>query len=172
MSGTSIDEPGLPKSRSGRSFRFETHPVPEDLKATKSGKTTSIRYGSNSKMRIHTERQQHCDCGHHQPARILPIRCNDRRLGLVAKAIRAKSKEPWVKNQPGAGIEGGYAVPETLGLLEDLEALRFHTVGYGCTSCIGNSGLPPHTGRKQRRPRRSIRTFRQPQLPSKGFIRR
>src|SRR5690606_37905658 len=31
------------------------------------------------------------------------------------------------------------------GLTADLEALRFHTVGYGCTSCIGNSGpLPPH----------------------------
>src|SRR5690606_29798970 len=30
-------------------------------------------------------------------------------------------------------------------LLQDLQALRFHIVGYGCTSCIGNSGpLPPH----------------------------
>src|SRR5690606_30984742 len=44
---------------------------------------------------------------------------------------------------PGSKVVTKYL--ERSGLSADLEALRFHTVGYGCTSCIGNSGpLPPH----------------------------
>lgn len=66
--------------------------------------------------------------------------------GLVArkaieKGLRTKS---WVKTSlaPGSKVVTQYL--ERSGLSEDLEALRFHTVGYGCTSCIGNSGpLPP-----------------------------
>lgn len=66
--------------------------------------------------------------------------------GLVArkaieKGLRTKS---WVKTSlaPGSKVVTQYL--ERSGLAEDLEALRFHTVGYGCTSCIGNSGpLPP-----------------------------
>src|SRR5690625_6977281 len=43
---------------------------------------------------------------------------------------------------PGSKVVTDYL--RRLGLLTDLEALRFHVVGYGCTSCIGNSGpLPP-----------------------------
>lgn len=67
--------------------------------------------------------------------------------GLVArkaieKGLRTKS---WVKTSlaPGSKVVTQYL--QRSGLAEDLEALRFHTVGYGCTSCIGNSGpLPPH----------------------------
>lgn len=67
--------------------------------------------------------------------------------GLVArkaveKGLRTKS---WVKTSlaPGSKVVTNYL--KRSGLSEDLEALRFHTVGYGCTSCIGNSGpLPPH----------------------------
>jgi aconitate hydratase len=44
---------------------------------------------------------------------------------------------------PGSKVVTDYL--EKSGLLNDLEALRFHVVGYGCTSCIGNSGpLPKH----------------------------
>ena len=60
----------------------------------------------------------------------------------VARGLRTRS---WVKTSlaPGSKVVTQYL--ERSGLLEDLEALRFHTVGYGCTSCIGNSGpLPPH----------------------------
>jgi len=60
----------------------------------------------------------------------------------VARGIRTKS---WVKTSlaPGSKVVTEYL--QRANLLEDLEALRFHTVGYGCTSCIGNSGpLPPH----------------------------
>ncbi len=67
--------------------------------------------------------------------------------GLVArKAVeRGLRTKSWVKTSlaPGSKVVTEYL--KRANLLEDLEALRFHTVGYGCTSCIGNSGpLPPH----------------------------
>ena len=62
--------------------------------------------------------------------------------GLVArKAIaRGIDVKPWVKTSlaPGSKVVTNYL--ERAGLLKDLEALRFHVVGYGCTTCIGNSG--------------------------------
>lgn len=66
--------------------------------------------------------------------------------GLVArKAVeRGLDVKPWVKTSlaPGSKVVTDYLTRS--GLLDDLEALRFHVVGYGCTSCIGNSGpLPP-----------------------------
>ncbi len=60
----------------------------------------------------------------------------------IEKGLRTKS---WVKTSlaPGSKVVTQYL--NRSGLSSDLEALRFHTVGYGCTSCIGNSGpLPPH----------------------------
>ncbi|HLU90677.1 MAG TPA: aconitate hydratase AcnA, partial [Cyclobacteriaceae bacterium] len=67
--------------------------------------------------------------------------------GLVARKARERGLDvkPWVKTSlaPGSKVVTDYL--QNAGLLEDLEALRFHVVGYGCTSCIGNSGpLPPH----------------------------
>lgn len=67
--------------------------------------------------------------------------------GLVAKkaverGLRTKS---WVKTSlaPGSKVVTEYL--KRANLLDELAALRFHTVGYGCTSCIGNSGpLQPH----------------------------
>lgn len=59
----------------------------------------------------------------------------------IEKGLRTK---PWVKTSlaPGSKVVTKYL--ERSSLNTDLEALRFHTVGYGCTSCIGNSGpLPP-----------------------------
>ena len=55
----------------------------------------------------------------------------------VAKGLMSK---PWVKTSlaPGSKIVTDYL--GTAGVLADLEALRFHVVGYGCTTCIGNSG--------------------------------
>lgn len=67
--------------------------------------------------------------------------------GLVARKARelGMNVKPWVKTSlaPGSKVVTDYL--KKANLLEDLEALKFHTVGYGCTSCIGNSGpLPPH----------------------------
>ncbi len=66
--------------------------------------------------------------------------------GLVARKAREHGIDvkPWVKTSlaPGSKVVTDYL--EKADLMKDLEALQFHLVGYGCTSCIGNSGpLPP-----------------------------
>jgi aconitate hydratase len=65
--------------------------------------------------------------------------------GLVARNAHAKglTVKPWVKTSlaPGSKVVTQYL--EKSGLMRDLEALRFHLVGYGCTTCIGNSGPLP-----------------------------
>ncbi len=66
--------------------------------------------------------------------------------GLVARNARIKGidTQPWVKTSlaPGSKVVTDYL--NRADLMKDFEALGFHLVGYGCTSCIGNSGpLPP-----------------------------
>ncbi|HTG72998.1 MAG TPA: aconitate hydratase AcnA, partial [Terriglobia bacterium] len=65
--------------------------------------------------------------------------------GLVArKAVeRGMQVKPWVKTSlaPGSRVVTDYL--RATGLLPYLEKLRFHVVGYGCTTCIGNSGPLP-----------------------------
>ena len=62
--------------------------------------------------------------------------------GLVARKARERGLKvkPWVKTSlaPGSKVVTEYL--ETSGLMEDLQALGFYLVGYGCTTCIGNSG--------------------------------
>ncbi|UCD23380.1 MAG: aconitate hydratase AcnA [Gemmatimonadota bacterium] len=62
--------------------------------------------------------------------------------GLVARNAVAKglSRKPWVKSSlaPGSKVVTDYL--KEAGLLGDLETLGFNVVGYGCTTCIGNSG--------------------------------
>ena len=65
--------------------------------------------------------------------------------GLVARKAVAKglTTKPWVKTSlaPGSRVVTDYL--ERSGLDKDLDALGFETVGYGCTTCIGNSGPLP-----------------------------
>lgn len=66
--------------------------------------------------------------------------------GLVAKKAveRGLQRKPWVKSSlaPGSQVVTDYLVKA--GLQEHLDTLGFNLVGYGCTTCIGNSGpLPP-----------------------------
>jgi aconitate hydratase len=66
--------------------------------------------------------------------------------GLVAKKAREKglTVKPWVKTSLAPGSKVVMEYLERAELVDDLEALGFHLVGYGCTTCIGNSGpLPP-----------------------------
>jgi len=62
--------------------------------------------------------------------------------GLLARKAREKglSIKPWVKPSlaPGSRVVTEYY--DVSGLTEDLDALGFNVVGYGCTTCIGNSG--------------------------------
>ena len=65
--------------------------------------------------------------------------------GLLARNAVAKGlvSKPWVKTTlaPGSKVVTDYY--EKAGLMDDLEALGFYLVGYGCTTCIGNSGPLP-----------------------------
>jgi aconitate hydratase len=65
--------------------------------------------------------------------------------GLVAKnaIARGLTSKPWVKTSlaPGSKVVTEYL--KNAGLLSDLEQLKFNVVGYGCTTCIGNSGPLP-----------------------------
>jgi aconitate hydratase len=65
--------------------------------------------------------------------------------GLLAKKAveRGLGRKPWVKTSlaPGSKVVMDYL--EEAGLIEPLEALGFHLVGFGCTTCIGNSGPLP-----------------------------
>jgi aconitate hydratase len=62
--------------------------------------------------------------------------------GLLARNAAAKglTAKPWVKTSlaPGSRVVSDYL--EKAELIDDLEAVGFYTVGYGCTTCIGNSG--------------------------------
>ena len=62
--------------------------------------------------------------------------------GLVARKARALglTRKPWVKTSlaPGSQVVSEYL--NAAGLQEDLDAVGFNLVGYGCTTCIGNSG--------------------------------
>ncbi len=73
--------------------------------------------------------------------------------GLVARNAvrRGLDRRPWVKTSlaPGSQVVTDYL--RQSGLLEDLQTLGFYIVGYGCTTCIGNSGpLPEAIGQSVR----------------------
>ena len=68
------------------------------------------------------------------------------RLRAVARGLKVR---PWVKTSlaPGSKVVTGYL--DRAGLTPYLDQLGFNLTGYGCTTCIGNSGpLPAHVGRE------------------------
>ena len=96
--------------------------------------------------------------------------------GLLAKRAveRGLVRKPWVKTSlaPGSRVVTEYY--EKAGLTPYLEALGFFTVGYGCTTCIGNSGpLPVEVSeavlnarsRRLRSPLRATGTSRPASIP-------
>ena len=65
--------------------------------------------------------------------------------GLLARnaAARGLKRQPWVKTSLGPGSLVVTDYLRKAGVLDDLEKLGFYVVGYGCTTCIGNSGPLP-----------------------------
>src|SRR5581483_6081478 len=65
--------------------------------------------------------------------------------GLLAKKAAEKglSAKPWVKTSLAPGSKVVFDYLNDAGLMPYLEQLNFHLVGYGCTTCIGNSGPIP-----------------------------
>ena len=89
--------------------------------------------------------------------------------GLLAKKAVEKglTVPPHVKTSlaPGSRVVTDYF--DKAGLDKYLDKVGFYTVGYGCTTCIGNSGPLPEpisAGRQEERPRRRRRALRQSQL--------
>ncbi|MCO6453040.1 MAG: aconitate hydratase AcnA, partial [Caldilineales bacterium] len=70
--------------------------------------------------------------------------------GLVAKKAveRGLDTKPWVKTSMAPGSKVVQRYLEASNLLPYLEALKFHIVGFGCTTCIGNSGPLPEPVRE------------------------
>ena len=87
---------------------------------------------------------------------------------LAKKAVeKGLTSKPWVKTTlaPGSKVVSDYY--EKAGLTPYLDKLGFNLVGYGCTTCIGNSGpLIPEVqpGGQRQRPRGRLGALRQPQL--------
>ena len=80
---------------------------------------------------------------------------------------RGLTRKPWVKTSlaPGSKVVTDYL--ERAGLIEPLDELGFNLVGYGCTTCIGNSGPLPEdisAGIEEERPDRLLGALGQPQL--------
>src|SRR5690606_10499799 len=65
--------------------------------------------------------------------------------GLVAQKARERGLEvkPWVRTSFAPGSQGVPAYMKNAGLLKPLAELGFDIVGFGCTTCIGNSGPLP-----------------------------
>lgn len=65
--------------------------------------------------------------------------------GLLARNAAAKGlyRQPWVKTSLGPGSRVVTDYLEKAGVLKELEKIGFYVVGYGCTTCIGNSGPLP-----------------------------
>ena len=73
--------------------------------------------------------------------------------GLLARRARERGLKvaPWVKTSLAPGSPAAARYLRRSGVLEDLEACGFHIVGFGCTTCIGNSGPLPEEVENARR---------------------
>jgi aconitate hydratase len=111
---------------------------------------TSLHVTTTVKERFNVDPDQYLDHGSVVIAAITSCTNTSNPSVMVAAGILAKkavekglSVPPWVKTSlaPGSRVVSDYY--ERAGLLPYLEKLRFNVVGYGCTTCIGNSGPLP-----------------------------
>ncbi len=103
--------------------------------------------GAAATVRLKTGETVELDHGHVVIAAITSCTNTSNPDVMLAAALLARNaarrglrSKPWVKTSlaPGSRVVMGYY--ERAGLVPDLEALGFHLVGFGCTTCIGNSG--------------------------------
>ena len=127
--GSNGDVAEAPEGQDGHSARRKYNPTPVTLA---DGTTTELDHGSVAIASI-TSCTNTSNPSVMMAAAVLARNANAR--GLTVK--------PWVKTSmaPGSKVVTDYY--EKAGLWPDLEALGFHLVGYGCTTCIGNSGPLP-----------------------------
>ena len=130
------------------------------LKEVKSGFAVSMdkefNKGAEAKKRVKVSGKNY-DLGHGDVVIAAITSCTNTSnpnvmigAGLLARKASAKglTAKPWVKTSlaPGSQVVGEYL--EKSGLQKDLDKLGFNLVGFGCTTCIGNSGpLPPENSK-------------------------
>ena len=123
--------------------------LPHEREENGRGTCAEESHREQAARRGHTRRRSGRDQGRrrahrrdHELHQYLEPRGAGRRRAARAQCERAGALEskPWVKTSlaPGSRVVTDYL--QKAGLLADLEALGFYTVGYGCTTCIGNSG--------------------------------
>jgi aconitate hydratase len=159
---SAADEGGKP-SQGLRESRRDLEP--ETFKARPGRRPPSRdgrRRGLHDRPRRGGDRRDHLLHQHLQPLR------DDRRRPGGAQGARAgPDRKPWVKTSLAPGSQVVAAYLEAAGLQEDLDAIGFNLVGYGCTTCIGNSGPLPAgdlQGDQRGRPDRLLGAVGQPQL--------
>ena len=117
---------------------------------TKSASTAALHVTTTVKERFHVDPDQYLDHGSVVIAAITSCTNTSNPSVMIAAGLLAKkavekglSVPPWVKTSlaPGSRVVTDYY--QKSGLLPYLEKLRFNVVGYGCTTCIGNSGPLP-----------------------------
>jgi aconitate hydratase len=133
----------------GESDRNDEEPAQDGKAWSRPHKRVTVRLDESAGLSSETEVQ--LDHGHVVIAAITSCTNTSNPqvmigAGLLArKAVaRGLERKPWVKTSlaPGSTVVVDYLA--RAGVTEDLEKLGFHTVGFGCTTCIGNSGpLPP-----------------------------
>ena len=121
--------------------------------------------GLRARARLGRDRRDHVLHEHVEPVG------DDRRRPAREEGRRARPRAAAVGQVlPRAGLEGRDRVLPRLGLDTYLDELGFNTVGYGCTTCIGNSGPLPERDQRRGRGRRPRR--RAPSSPATATSRR
>jgi aconitate hydratase len=122
----------LTKPLKDRGFELPADQLDNTAEAKTNGSTSTLRHGSVVIAAI-------TSCTNTSNPSVMVA------AGLVAKKAVAKglSVKPWVKTSlaPGSRVVTDYL--DQAGLTDDLDKLGFQTVGFGCTTCIGNSGPLP-----------------------------
>jgi aconitate hydratase len=130
--GPPSGDPNHWESEGGNGSRVATVAKPTHVTATLDGVEAKLRHGSIVIAAI-------TSCTNTSNPSVMVA------AGLLAKKAveRGLTSQPWVKTSlaPGSKVVSDYLT--AAGLMPYLERLRFHLVGYGCTTCIGNSGPLP-----------------------------
>ena len=96
------------------------------------------------RRRLRARSRRRRDCRHHELHEHVQSECDDRPPDCWQERLsNAASTQALGQEQPGAGVEGCDRIPGAAGLMRYLDELGFNLVGYGCTTCIGNSGPLP-----------------------------
>ena len=140
-----------PPGRGARKQNAEAAPPEAAAVAAGTATTTAARSRDGVTVEMSDGTSFELDHGHVVIAAITSCTNTSNPSVMIGAGILARNAverglevKPWVKTSlaPGSKVVTEYL--DRAGLTEPLEALRFHLVGYGCTTCIGNSGpLPP-----------------------------